>query len=236
MKILVIAEGSTKWDRFIKRWGVSFLVGDTVLFDTFGDKFVFLENALKLGVDFSKIKHVVISHEHWDHISGIPCLLEKNKDVSVHVCGGFSRSFKEELSSYGAKLVESIGWKEIEKGIYISGEFLGKYNEEVIYEQAICVKTANGISLMTGCAHPGIVNMAVETKTYFEEDINFLAGGFHLKEKSADEIKEIIKKLKEIGIKRIAPMHCTGEEAFLEIKKEYQKDFVELKEGNSIEI
>lgn len=236
MRILVIAEGSAKWDRFIKRWGVSFIIGENVLFDTFGDKDIFLENARKFGVDFSKVEHIIISHEHWDHISGLPCVLEKNKNVFVYVCGGFSKDFKDKIKSYGAKVIENSGWREIVKGIYISGEFLGKYKEEIIYEQAVCVKTDKGLSLITGCAHPGIVNMAVNAEDYFKEDITFLAGGFHLKEKTTNEIKEIIKKLKEMGVNSVAPMHCTGKAVSLELKQEYKEDFIELKEGSFIDI
>ena len=48
MKLQIIATGSTKWQRFIRQWGVSFLVGEDALFDTFGDPGVLLKNMRKL--------------------------------------------------------------------------------------------------------------------------------------------------------------------------------------------
>jgi len=55
MKVKVIATGSSKWDRFTGRWGVSFLVGEDLLFDSFGDAKAFFGNMRKFGVDISKI-------------------------------------------------------------------------------------------------------------------------------------------------------------------------------------
>ena len=59
MKFTLIAEGSTKWQRFICRWGVSFLIGEDVLFDTFGDPGVFFNNMREFNIDVAKIKHLV---------------------------------------------------------------------------------------------------------------------------------------------------------------------------------
>ena len=78
MDIKLLAEGHTKWDRFIRNWGISFLIDDDVLFDTFGRR--------KLKVDATKIKHIIISHEHWDHISGLWAILKINNAVTVYVC------------------------------------------------------------------------------------------------------------------------------------------------------
>ena len=66
MQVRVIAVGSTKWERFIRRWGVSFLIGEDVLFDTFGDPGVFLGNMRRFNIEPAKIKYIVISHDDWD--------------------------------------------------------------------------------------------------------------------------------------------------------------------------
>ena len=63
MQIRVIATGSSKWERFIHRWGVSFLVGEDILFDTFGDPGVFFSNIRKFNIDTGKIKHIILSHD-----------------------------------------------------------------------------------------------------------------------------------------------------------------------------
>ncbi|MBU1006253.1 MAG: MBL fold metallo-hydrolase, partial [Candidatus Omnitrophica bacterium] len=70
MDIKIIATGSAKRERFIKRWGVSFLIGD-LLFDTFGRPDVLFSNMRKMKIDPADIRHIVISHDHWDHVAGL---------------------------------------------------------------------------------------------------------------------------------------------------------------------
>jgi 7,8-dihydropterin-6-yl-methyl-4-(beta-D-ribofuranosyl)aminobenzene 5'-phosphate synthase len=71
VNIKLLAEGHTKWDRFTRNWGISFLIGDDVLFDTFGKSKVLMQNIKKQNIDISQIRHIVISHEHWDHTTGL---------------------------------------------------------------------------------------------------------------------------------------------------------------------
>ena len=82
MQIRIIAVGSTKWEMFLCRWGISYLIGQDLLFDTFGDPYVFLRNAERMNIDLSKIKHIVISHDHWDHISGLWYVINRYKDIN----------------------------------------------------------------------------------------------------------------------------------------------------------
>jgi len=70
MKMHIIASGSTSEQRKLKYWGVSFLLED-VLFDAFGQPEALLENMRKMEIDVHSINHIVISHEHWDHICGL---------------------------------------------------------------------------------------------------------------------------------------------------------------------
>ena len=54
-------------------------IGDakhTVLFDTGPDAATFLRNSNILGVDFSEIEAVVLSHGHWDHGAGLIAAIE----------------------------------------------------------------------------------------------------------------------------------------------------------------
>lgn len=80
MRLTLIAGGSTRWQRFIKRWGIAFIIDD-ILFDTFGRQDIFWENIRRLRIDISRIKHVVISHDDWDHIAGLKSFLQSNRNV-----------------------------------------------------------------------------------------------------------------------------------------------------------
>ena len=49
----------------------------TVLFDTGPEAATFLRNADILGVDFSVVEAMVLSHGHWDHGGGLVAAIEK---------------------------------------------------------------------------------------------------------------------------------------------------------------
>ncbi|MDD4202408.1 MAG: MBL fold metallo-hydrolase, partial [Candidatus Omnitrophica bacterium] len=97
MKIQVIAQGSTPLERSIKRWGLSILIDDDILFDTFGEIDLFVKQLEKLNVNINNLKHVIISHEHWDHTNGLWYILGQNKNINVYIGYHFSRSFEQKI-------------------------------------------------------------------------------------------------------------------------------------------
>jgi len=61
----------------VGEWGFAALVevdGRRLLFDTGGRPDTVLKNAAELGVDLSTVEDVVLSHNHWDHTSGLVTL------------------------------------------------------------------------------------------------------------------------------------------------------------------
>ncbi|MDD2688962.1 MAG: MBL fold metallo-hydrolase [Candidatus Omnitrophica bacterium] len=235
MGIKIVAVGSTRWQRFIRRWGVSFLIGEDVLFDTFGDPGVLLGNMRKFNIYAAKIKHIVLSHDDWDHIAGLWYLLNNRKDITVYICPGFKQEIKDRIASFGAKVIEVGEDTLIKDDIYSTGELYGESDGEKIYEQSVVIKTAEGLMVICGCAHPGVVDIVRYTKERFHNDAHFLIGGFHLKD-NVDEInKRIIKDLRELGVRRVAPMHCTGKRATEMMRQAFGQGFVRVKEGDVIE-
>ena len=85
MKVMVLAEGSSQEQRQRREWGISMLVNDNILFDTFGHPELFEKNIRKYGVNVPKIKNIVISHIHWDHISGLEFVLKSTYNPSVFI-------------------------------------------------------------------------------------------------------------------------------------------------------
>jgi 7,8-dihydropterin-6-yl-methyl-4-(beta-D-ribofuranosyl)aminobenzene 5'-phosphate synthase len=236
MKIKIIATGSSKLQRFIRRWGVSFLIGEDVLFDTFGDPGVFMDNMRKFKVDTAKIKHIVLSHDDWDHIAGLWYLLPNRQDITVYICPGFKKEIKERIASFGGNLIEAGQPIQIKENIYTTGELYGESSGRKIYEQSVAIKTGEGLAVICGCAHPGVDKIIKKAKDNFKANIYLLMGGFHLKD-NTDEINgRIIKDLNEAGISRIMPMHCTGKRAVESIRQSFGEGFAWLKEGDEIEL
>lgn len=81
MQIKVLFDSNAVDKRFSIGWGVSFLTGEGVLFDT-GEKGDILFNNMKqMDVSAGDIKAVVLSHDHWDHTGGLWALIEQNPQM-----------------------------------------------------------------------------------------------------------------------------------------------------------
>jgi 7,8-dihydropterin-6-yl-methyl-4-(beta-D-ribofuranosyl)aminobenzene 5'-phosphate synthase len=237
MQIKIIAVGSTKWEMFICRWGISYLIGQDLLFDTFGDPYVFLRNVERMNIDLSKIKHIVISHDHWDHISGLWYVINRYKDINVYICPNFDIKIKERIKSFGVNVVEVSGLLGIKDNIYSTGEIEGRFRNISISEQALVVNSENGLIVTTGCAHPGILTILKEVKKNFPDKKIFSAlGGFHLLDKERKDIELIVSEFKKMGIKKVGPTHCTGKEAEEIFKDQYGENFIPIKAKEIIEI
>ena len=237
MRLKILAEGSTKWQRFIKHWGLAILVDDDILFDTFGKPDYVLKQLKRFSIDIDKIKHIVISHDDWDHVSGLWKILERNNDVTVYICPHFSPDIKSKIKRYGARFVEVDKLTEIGSNVYLSGELQGGSRGGVaLPEQYLAIKTPNGIVVITGCAHPGIIKIVQHAKNAFASEVRLLIGGFHLKDHTAKEDHDIILRLKTLGVGQVIPLHCTGRIAQDLFNKKYKHDCIVLSEGQAIEI
>ncbi len=236
MKIKVIATGASKWERFIRRWGIAFLIGDDMLFDTFGDARVFMNNVRKFKIDLSKIKHIVISHDDWDHVTGLWEVLPGRKDITVYICPGFKPEIKDRLLFNGVKVVEVGEGMHIKDRIYSTGQMYGETKGREIYEQSIVIKMDKGLTVICGCAHPRVEKIVQSVKEQFHDDVHYLIGGFHLKDNTDDENIAIIKELQRLGIHKIVPMHCTGRHACNIMHRFFKYGYLVVKEGDDLEI
>lgn len=61
-------------------------------------------------------------------------------------------------------------------------------------------------------------------------------GGFHLGGSSDAGIQAIIQRLKALGVSKVAPSHCTGENAIRMFRGAWPKDFIEGGLGAVIEV
>ncbi len=210
-------------------WGFSCLLKGlekTILFDTGADGRVLLSNMEKLGIEPKSIDTIFLSHEHWDHTGGLTTLLNKRSDYFIYLPKSFSTGFKSSVREYGAKIVDVDKSVEICKDAYSTGEM-----GVSLKEQSLIVKTAHGLIGITGCAHPGIVNILKKIKQLFTEEIYLIMGGFHLGGYSDKELKEIVKEFKTMGVMKTAPSHCSGDRCMKLFKEEYGDNFVELGVG-----
>jgi 7,8-dihydropterin-6-yl-methyl-4-(beta-D-ribofuranosyl)aminobenzene 5'-phosphate synthase len=232
VNIKVVYDNYVKVDGLKSDWGYSIVIeglDKVILFDTGANPDIFESNFKIMGIKPEKIDFLILSHEHDDHTAGIPAFVKLHKDIPVIIPCSFSESFKKKLVESG---LEPLLVKEPVKlctNLYSSGEFSGP-----IPEQALILNTKQGLVVMTGCSHPGIVEMLKEIKSTFNKDIYMVFGGFHLLEKSDNEMNKIIDDMKALGVVKCGATHCTGVKQTQMIKEAFGSNFFELGVGNNI--
>ncbi len=216
-------------------WGFSCLVeaGKTrLLFDTGDNGGILLSNMSKLGIDPKNIDIVFISHFHHDHTGGLSDFLKENSGVTIYYPQSFPVKLINEMKNSGASLILVSSFQKIEENIFSLGELNG-----AIPEQSLAIRTSKGIVIITGCAHPGIIDILEKAKSSFPGEAIYLAmGGFHLHAQTNDEIKSIINKMFEMKILKAAPCHCSGDKARNLFKDAFDNNYIEIGTGRTIKI
>ena len=215
-------------------WGFSCLVrGEkkTILFDTGGDGRLLLSNMRGLEIDPHEVDMIVLSHIHGDHVGGLSSFLQHHHGVTVFVPSSFPDDFKKGVRHFGARLQEVEGFIELCPGVYSTGEM-----GHSIKEQALILEAPQGLIVITGCAHPGIVAILESVKKGFQGAILLVMGGFHLTNKSVREIQEVITSFRRLGVRYVGPGHCSGDRARILFQEAYGNAFVPLGVGMEIRI
>lgn len=211
MTVHILYDNQTVRSSLESGWGFSCLVDGKILFDTGEAGPALTKNLKEMEIAPEEIEAVIISHPHWDHTGGLKTLLDLRPGLPVYLPAGAQEIFPDKNALAKARVVECLRITEI-GSVLTSGTFTTQYKGSVMMEQSIVVRTAKGVSLITGCAHPGIVHMAEEISArYAGEELYTLLGGMHLVDMDRDKVQETLNRLKELGFKRIIATHCSGE-------------------------
>ena len=215
-------------------WGFSCFIRGldrTILFDTGGSGEILLKNLSKMGISPDEIDIIFLSHEHYDHIGGLAALLDKTANCDVCIPNFFSDDLKDMILKKNGHPVKIHEMTSLGDNAYTTGVISGW-----IKEQSLVLEIPKGLILLTGCAHPRIITIIQTVRSYFKQDIYMVIGGFHLGAYETDELKEIIHSIREAGIIKIGPAHCSGEEARQLFFDEYQDNYLKIGAGKVIRI
>mgnify|MGYP001608449959 CR=1 FL=1 len=232
--VRVIYDNYVKVEGMKEDWGYSIYIeglDKEILFDTGTKPDIFEFNFRKLSIDADKIDFLVLSHEHGDHTGGIPAFVKMRKDIPVIIPHSFSDKFKKEMSESGLVPLFVNKPAMICNNLWTSGEFVYQ-----IPEQALVLNTNKGLVVMTGCSHPGIIEMLKQIKSVFNTDIYMVFGGFHLLNKSEKEMDAIISEMKALGVVKCGATHCTGDKQIKMFRETFGDNYFELGVGNILVI
>jgi len=235
VKLTILYDNNPGDPKLIPAWGFSCLVqleGIELLFDTGGDWRKLEHNMRELKVDPGRIGIVVLSHVHGDHIGGLKGFLKLNPNVEIWLPESFPPTFKGSILEAGA-MVKEVGPDpvEIRTNLFSTGE-MGTW----IKEQSLVIRLKVGLVVMTGCAHPGIVNIVRRAKERIGGDVYLVIGGFHLGGASDRELNRIISSFKELGVRRVAPCHCSGNRTRELFSRAYGTGYIDAHVGTVIRL
>jgi len=232
--VLTITYNNYPFDeRLATDWGFSCVIeglSKVILFDTGARGDILLRNMEILGFDPEKIDVIVFSHDHWDHTGGLSDFLKINHGVTLYIPHTFPAQFKKEVEQAGAAVAECDAPQKICDGVWTTGVL-----NSGIPEQGIYFKSRDGLVVVTGCAHPGIVNIVEAAKNHAQKKIHTVLGGFHMLKKAQQEIEHTINELKDLGVVKVAPSHCSGDTTRELMQKAFDTNYIPSGVGSRLE-
>ncbi|MDT9546517.1 MAG: MBL fold metallo-hydrolase [Chlorobium phaeovibrioides] len=130
-----------------------------------------------------------------------------------------------------SQILNATGPMEILPGIWVTGPvprvskfedpggpfFLdteGAAPDAIEDDLSLWIKTTEGLVIIAGCCHSGLVNTINYIRTVSgEKRIASVVGGLHLSSATTERLENTVQALKKFSIGRIHTSHCTGNEA-----------------------
>jgi len=213
MRITIVYDNEVRRKGLTAGWGFSCLVEangtSRILFDTGASGPILLHNMRRLGLDPSAIEVVFISHDHLDHTGGLPYILEANRDATIYVPASFSGSIP------GRKIIRVGEPVRICDKVHSTGELKG-------IEQSLLLGNGLGITVVTGCSHPGVGEIMDVASRYGR--VNGIVGGLH-------GFRDF-GRLNDLSL--VSPCHCTVYKS--EIERLFSERCVECGVGLVLEL
>lgn len=144
---------------------------------------------------------------------------------------------RKAYESTGGAFVEHAAPTELAPGVWFTGPVPRKHPERnwsrdfglkgakgpiedtIAEDSSIVVDTAEGLVVITGCGHAGVVNIS-ELAHAFRNNARVVAviGGLHLFDADDAALAWTAGKLRELGVQFLLGAHCTGIEAVFQLR------------------
>lgn len=225
-----------------------------VLFDAGWSPQVLAHNLEALGIDPRGFEVALLSHGHMDHWGGLQWVRQRCPGLPVVLHpGAFARrvqlmgGLRVELPRLeefpGARAVSEptplCGGLALTSGeiprrtpferppaharVEVNGQLVPDAFPD---DQALGFRLAEGLVVVSGCAHAGIVNTIRRLQEVSGcERLWAVVGGFHLAGAAPEALEATLEELGRLGPEVICPLHCTGPEATRRLREAFPRAF-----------
>ena len=147
-------------------------------------------------------------------------------------------ALKKEYEATGGRFIEHEAAAEIFPGAWLTGPVPRKYPERnwsvsgkvqtpaglvedtIPEDQSLVLNTPEGLVVVTGCGHAGIINILTFAREEFpNEPVEAVIGGLHLFPATDDQLNWTADKMKDFKVANLMGAHCTGIEAVYRIRE-----------------
>ena len=108
-----------------------------------------------------------------------------------------------------------------------------RQKDAIVDDHALFFDTANGIVVVLGCAHSGVINTLDFVRQQIpDRPLHAVLGGLHLLHASAERVQRTIERLDHWGTPRLAVGHCTGDHVVAELRTAFPDRFMDFCVGS----
>jgi 7,8-dihydropterin-6-yl-methyl-4-(beta-D-ribofuranosyl)aminobenzene 5'-phosphate synthase len=159
------------------------------------------------------------------------------------------------LESLGARFTLGRGPVKVSESMMTTGEIPMETDFEIIDsslylwtpvgweldqladDQALVIDTKQGLVVILGCAHRGIINTLYHARRITgKKKIYMVLGGCHLMDASDERIWQTISALNEMEVRKLAVSHCTGMHASMILSQTFGESFTFNNSGTIIDL
>jgi 7,8-dihydropterin-6-yl-methyl-4-(beta-D-ribofuranosyl)aminobenzene 5'-phosphate synthase len=150
-------------------------------------------------------------------------------------------AIRKEYEATGGKFIEHETWSELFPGAWLTGPVPRKFSERnwgfptpvgkvqkpeglvednIPEDQSLVLNAPQGLVVITGCGHAGIVNILTDANAEFHNrPVYGVVGGLHLFSATDQQLDWTGDKMKEFAVAYLLGAHCTGIEAVYRLRQ-----------------
>ncbi len=109
--------------------------------------------------------------------------------------------------------------------------------DDFSHEQSLVFETEKGLYIFNSCSHAGASEIIGDVcDTFPGRKVYAYVGGFHLYQKTPEEVAQFAQRLEAGGVEKIITGHCTGDAAFAILKDRLGEHITQFRAGLEMDI